>query len=32
VEGNSVEVGGMRYTIGRSYLNDAKNRILPNFN
>ncbi len=32
VEGNSVEVGGMRYTIGRSYLNDAKSRILPNFN
>jgi len=32
VEGNSVEVGGIRYTIGRSYLNDAKSRILPNFN
>ena len=32
VEGNSVEVGGLRYTIGRSYLNDAKRRILPNFN
>lgn len=32
VEGNSVEVGGLRYTIGRSYLNDAKSRILPNFN
>ncbi len=32
VEGNSVEVGDLRYTIGRSYLNDAKSRILPNFN
>ena len=32
VEGNSVEIGGLRYTIGRSYLNDAKSRILPNFN
>ncbi len=32
VEGNSVEVGGIRYTIGRSYLNDAKSRIIPNFN
>ena len=32
VEGNSVEVGGIRYTIGRSYLNDAKTRIIPNFN
>ncbi len=32
VEGNSVEVGGLRYTIGRSYLNKAKSRILPNFN
>lgn len=28
VEGNSLEVDGIRYTIGRSYLNDAKNRIL----
>ena len=28
VEGNSVEIAGIRYTIGRSYLNDAKNRIL----
>ncbi len=32
VEGNSVEVGGIRYTIGRSYLNAAKSRIIPNFN
>jgi len=32
VEGNSVEIGGMRYTIGRSYLTNAKSRILPNFN
>ncbi|MEP2240168.1 MAG: LytTR family DNA-binding domain-containing protein [Maribacter sp.] len=28
VEGNSVEIGGIRYTIGRSYLADAKSRIL----
>lgn len=28
VEGNSLEVDGIRYTIGRSYLNDAKSRIL----
>jgi DNA-binding LytR/AlgR family response regulator len=32
VEGNSVEIGGIRYTIGRSYLNDAKNRILNDLN
>lgn len=32
VEGNSVEVGGIRYTIGRSYLTDAKARIVQNFN
>ncbi|WP_422081335.1 LytR/AlgR family response regulator transcription factor [Ulvibacterium sp.] len=31
VEGNSLEVDGIRYTIGRSYLNDVKNRILNNF-
>lgn len=30
VEGNSVEIGGIRYTIGRSYLTDAKSRILNN--
>ncbi|PWL39491.1 DNA-binding response regulator [Flagellimonas aquimarina] len=28
IEGNSLEVDGIRYTIGRSYLNDAKGRIL----
>ncbi|TXN38411.1 response regulator transcription factor [Flagellimonas hymeniacidonis] len=28
IEGNSVEVDGIRYTIGRSYLNEAKSRIL----
>src|SRR5690606_26518703 len=28
VEGNSVEIGGKRYVIGRSYLEDVKNRIL----
>lgn len=28
IEGNSLEVDGIRYTIGRSYLNDAKSRIL----
>ncbi|WP_339629315.1 LytTR family DNA-binding domain-containing protein [uncultured Maribacter sp.] len=32
VEGNSVEIGGIRYTIGRSYLNEAKSRILNNLN
>lgn len=30
VEGNSVEIGGIRYTIGRSYLAEAKSRILNN--
>jgi len=28
VEGNSLEVEGMRYTIGRSYIEEVKNRIL----
>lgn len=28
VEGNSVEVAGVRYTIGRSYIDEAKQRIL----
>ncbi len=28
IEGNSLEVDGIRYTIGRSYLNEAKSRIL----
>src|SRR5690606_17677243 len=28
VEGNSVEIGGRRFVIGRSYLEDVKNRIL----
>ncbi|QTE22200.1 LytR/AlgR family response regulator transcription factor [Polaribacter cellanae] len=28
LEGNSVEVGGMRYVIGRSYIDDVKARIL----
>lgn len=30
VEGNSLEVDGIRYTIGRSYINDVKGRILNN--
>ncbi|TLP74492.1 LytR/AlgR family response regulator transcription factor [Maribacter sp. ACAM166] len=30
VEGNSVEIGGIRYTIGRSYLTESKSRILNN--
>lgn len=30
VEGNSVEVGNTRYTIGRSYINDVKAKILNN--
>jgi DNA-binding LytR/AlgR family response regulator len=28
VEGNSVEIGGKRFVIGRSYLDEVKNRIL----
>lgn len=28
IEGNSVEIGGIRYTIGRSYNEEVKNRIL----
>jgi len=28
IEGNSVEIGGVRYTIGRSYLTNAKEVIL----
>ncbi|MCB4797909.1 LytR/AlgR family response regulator transcription factor [Neotamlana laminarinivorans] len=28
VEGNSVEIEGLRYTIGRSYLEDVKQKIL----
>jgi len=28
LEGNSVEIAGKRYVIGRSYLEDVKNRIL----
>ncbi|MFI2742128.1 LytR/AlgR family response regulator transcription factor [Zhouia sp. PK063] len=28
VEGNSVEVSGIRYTIGRSYINEVKSKIL----
>lgn len=31
VEGNSLEIGGNRYTIGRSYLANTKNIILNNF-
>ena len=30
VEGISVEVDGIRYTIGRSYIKDAKRRIVNN--
>ncbi len=30
VEGNSVEIDNTRYTIGRSYLNDVKGKILNN--
>ncbi|EAQ99996.1 LytR/AlgR family response regulator transcription factor [Maribacter sp. HTCC2170] len=30
VEGNSVEIDNTRYTIGRSYLNDVKSKILNN--
>ncbi|WBL25233.1 LytR/AlgR family response regulator transcription factor [Zunongwangia sp. HGR-M22] len=28
IEGNSIEIGGNRYTIGRSYLNETKEAIL----
>lgn len=28
LEGNSIEIAGIRYTIGRSYLNDVKDTIL----
>ncbi|AUP80072.1 LytR/AlgR family response regulator transcription factor [Flavivirga eckloniae] len=30
VEGNSLEIAGIRYTIGRSYLNEVKSIILKN--
>ena len=30
IEGNSLEIGGTRYTIGRSYINEAKEAILKN--
>ena len=32
VEGNSVEIDGMRYTIGRSYIDDVKETILKSSN
>ena len=32
VEGNSVEIDGMRYTIGRSYIDDVKETILNSSN
>lgn len=28
IEGNSVEIGGIRYVIGRTYINNVKSRIL----
>lgn len=28
IEGNSVEIAGIRYTIGRTYIDEVKNRIL----
>ncbi|RNL82974.1 DNA-binding response regulator [Sinomicrobium pectinilyticum] len=28
LEGNSIEIGGQRYTIGRSYFNEVRNKIL----
>ncbi|WP_346883563.1 response regulator transcription factor [uncultured Algibacter sp.] len=30
IEGNSVEIAGLRYTIGRSYINEVKSIILKN--
>ncbi|MEH6407545.1 MAG: response regulator transcription factor [Leeuwenhoekiella sp.] len=32
IEGNSLEVDGVRYTIGRSYMTDVKKRILNDSN
>lgn len=32
LEGNSIEIGGVRYTIGRSYLKEAKEMILGEVN
>lgn len=32
VEGNSIEIDGMRYVIGRSYLEEVKDRVLNNSN
>jgi len=32
IEGNSVEISGIRYTIGRSYLSDTKSILLDNKN
>lgn len=32
VEGNSLLIGGIRYTIGRSYLNEVKERVLNGTN
>jgi DNA-binding LytR/AlgR family response regulator len=28
VEGNSIEIGGIRYVIGRTYTKDVKDKIL----
>ena len=28
VEGNSIEIDGIRYVIGRSYIDDVKEKIL----
>ncbi|WP_086476259.1 MULTISPECIES: LytR/AlgR family response regulator transcription factor [Arenibacter] len=30
IEGNSIEIGGIRYTIGRSYLHEVKSILLEN--
>lgn len=32
VEGNSLEIEGIRYTIGRSYLNEVKSKVLDGYN
>jgi len=32
VEGNSVEIGGLRYVIGRSYIEEVKGKILNSSN
>jgi DNA-binding LytR/AlgR family response regulator len=32
IEGNSIEIEGLRYIIGRSYIDDVKQKILNSLN